>query len=103
VNSWLVIELSDQLEWPVCLEVKIKRDVVEMWLGSRSVAMIDRDALAAWLAEPVGTFERHEVALWMSELGPVVEVHNRVRPALVDPRVLGELRERLVRPPDPDE
>jgi hypothetical protein len=97
VNGRLVIELDDHLERSVQLEVKIKRDVVEMWVGSRSVAMVDRDALARWLADPVGTFERHEVALWVSPLGVVIEVWDRVRPALVDPRVLGDLRDRLVR------
>ncbi len=98
MNGRLVIELDDPLEQRVQLEVKIKRDVVEMWVGSRSVAMVDRDALATWLADPVGTFERHDVALWVSPLGLVIEVVGRVRPALVDPRVVGDLRDRLARP-----
>ena len=103
MNGRLVIELSDHLEWPVQLEVKIKRDVVEMWVGSRSVAMVDRDALATWLADPVGTFERHDVALWVSPLGLVIEVWDRVRPALVDACVLGDLRDRLAPPRHVDE
>ena len=103
MNGRLVIELSDHLEWSVQLEVKIKRDVVEMWVGSRSVAMVDRDALARWMADPVGTFERHDVALWVSPLGLVIEVSDRVRPALVDPRVVGDLRDRLARPHHVDE
>ncbi len=98
MNGRLVIELDDPLEQRVQLEVKIKRDVVEMWVGSRSVAMVDRDALATWLADPVGTFERHDVALWVSPLGLVIEVVGRVRPALVDPRVVGDHRDRLARP-----
>jgi hypothetical protein len=103
VNGRLVIELGDHLEWPVQLEVKIKRDLVEMWVGTRSVAVVDRDALATWLADPVGTFERHDVALWVSPLGLVIEVWDRVRPTLVDPRVLGDLRDRLARPRHVDE
>lgn len=95
--SWLVIDLDDQYGRPIRLEVKIKLDVVELWLGRRSVAMIDRDALEAWLIEPVGMFERHEVALWVSALGPVVEVRGSVRPALVDPHILVDLRERIAR------
>lgn len=103
MNGRLVIELDDHLEWSAQLEVKIKRDVVEMWVGSRSVAMIDRDALARWLADPVGTFERHDVALWVSPLGLVIEVGERVRPALVDPRVVADLRDRLAGPRHVDE
>jgi hypothetical protein len=95
--TWLVIDLDEGYGHPIRLEVKIKLDVVELWLGRRSVAMIDREALAAWLAEPVGTFERHEVALWVSALGPVVEVRGWVRPALVDPGIFIELQERITR------
>ena len=103
VNGRFVIELGDSLESAVQLEVKIKRDVVEMWVASRSVAMVDRDALARWMADPVGTFERHDVALWVTPLGLVIEVLDRVRPALVDPRVVRDLRDRLARPRHGDE
>lgn len=88
----VVIDASDALGRTTTVEVTVRRDTVEWWLGGRSVAMVDREVLARWLARPVGTFQRHELELWVSALGPVLEVTGRVMASVFAAEALNDLR-----------
>jgi hypothetical protein len=57
--------------------------------------MMDRERLAAGLQNPAGTFATHDVTLWFSHWGPVVEVEGTSRAAILDPEAFARLHSHV--------
>jgi hypothetical protein len=93
--AWLVLTVPT-LNGPIRVEVKLKRDVVEWWLGRRSIAMIDRDALKEWLERPRGVFSKHDVSLVEADQGVAIAIRGLLPPTLPMPPGLADLRRRLL-------
>jgi hypothetical protein len=77
------------------LEVKVKRDVVEWWLGRRCLAAIDKEQLREWLQGRITTVLSGELALVHTRLGPVVEAAGVLSPSPLTPTTFLDLRDAL--------
>lgn len=93
--GWVRLEVAT-FTGSVWLEVKVKRDIVEWWLGGRAVAMMDREELGRWLANPVGEFSWHEVTLLVGEWGPAVVIEDRIPLGTLNPQEFQDLREETL-------
>ncbi len=82
------------------MEDKVQLDPVESWAG-RGVAILDRDAFAAWLASPGGFFTRDEVTFEPAHWGLVVSFAGRIGRTVIAPVDVAELTATVsrARPP----
>ena len=77
------------------LEVKVKRDVVEWWLGRRCLAAVDKERLREWVHERIATVVSGELTLVHTRLGPMVEVPGVLSPSPLTPTTFLDLRDAL--------
>jgi hypothetical protein len=77
------------------LEVKVKRDVVEWWLGRRCLAAVDKERLHAWVHQWTATVVSGELTLVHTRLGPMVEVPGLLAPSPLTPTTFLDLRDAL--------
>jgi hypothetical protein len=77
------------------LEVKVKRDVVEWWLGRRCLAALDKERLKGWVYERTATLVSGELTLVHTRLGPMVEVPGVLALSPLTPTTFLDLRDAL--------
>ena len=89
------VAVVDAAARPAALEVKVKRDVVEWWLGRRCLAAVDREHLKRWIHGLTTTVQSGELALVHTRLGPTVEVVGLLAPCPLTPTTFLDLRDAL--------
>lgn len=78
---------------PACMELRICRDVVEVWLARHCFGVLDRDRLRTWLADPSGVAVVDEVTLSPTPDHQVaISLGDRVGPWPLTPSVLTNLQ-----------
>ena len=72
--EWSLPDISGS---PVTVQLRIRRETVEVWCRDRPVAILDRDQLAAWLAHPDGALICDEMSWMWSHMASVVCIYIR--------------------------
>ena len=93
--TWVHVDVVDLAGRLTVLEVKVKREFVECWLGRRCLAMVDRGTLAEWLLHRRGEVASGELLLVHAPGGPVVEAPGSLAPSPITPTSFLDLREAV--------
>ena len=72
--EWSLPDISGS---PVTVQLRIRRETVEVWCRDRLVAILDRDQLAAWLGDPDGALICDEMSWMWSHMASVVCIYIR--------------------------
>jgi hypothetical protein len=91
----LHVTVVDSAARVTVLEIKVKRDVVEWWLGRRCLAVFDKEQLREWVQQRVSQIVSGELALVHTRLGPVVEAPGVLAPSPLTPMPFLDLRDAL--------
>lgn len=89
------VTVVDAAARAIVLEVKVKLDVVEWWLGGRCLAAVDKERLREWVGERTETVLSGELTLVHTRLGPIVEVPGVLAPSPLTPTAFLDLRDAL--------
>jgi hypothetical protein len=90
--TWVHLDVVDLAGRLAVLEVKVRRDFVECWLGHRCLAMVDRGTLTEWVLERRDEVTSGELVLLHSPLGPVIEAPGALAPSPLTPTTFLDLR-----------
>ncbi len=93
--TWVSLDVVDHAGRLTVLEVKVKRDFVECWLGRRCLAMMDRGKLADWVLERREEVTSGELLLVHSPLGPVIEAPGALAPSPLTATSFLDLRDAV--------
>lgn len=93
--TWVHIDAVDVAGRPAVLEVKVRRDFVECWVGRRCLAMVDRGMLADWVLERRSEVVSGELVFVHTRLGPVIEGVGALAPSPLSPASFLDLRDAL--------
>ena len=91
--TWVRLDVVDLAGRLTVLEIKVRRDLVECWLGRRCLAVVDRGKLTEWVLERREEVASGELFLVHSPLGPVIEAPGMLRPSPLTPTDYLELRD----------
>jgi hypothetical protein len=91
----LHVTVVDTAARATVLEIKVKRDVVEWWLGRRCLAVFDKEQLREWVQQRASQIVSGEIALVHTRLGPVVEAPGALAPSPLTPTTFLDLRDAL--------
>ena len=93
--TWVHLDVVDEAGRPAVLEMKVRLDFVECWLGGRCLAMVDRGRFTEWVLGRRHEVLSGELALVHSPLGPVIDAPGALTPSPLTPMNLLHLRERV--------
>ncbi len=93
--TWVQLDVVDHAGRLTVLEVKIRRDFVECWLGRRCLAMVARGKVTEWVLEHRDEVASGELFLVHSPLGPVIEAPGALAPSPLTPTSFVDLRNAL--------
>jgi hypothetical protein len=77
------------------IELKFRRDSLEIWHREHCCAALDRDRLREWLARPTGVLMVDEVRLTAAEDGHVLLTATGIATRALVPSALAQLRQRV--------
>ena len=90
--TWVHLDVVDLAGRLAVLEVKVRRDFVECWLGHRCLAMVDRGAFTEWVLERRDEVASGELVLVHSTLGPMIKAPGALAPSPLTPTTFVDLR-----------
>jgi hypothetical protein len=90
-----LIATTDRWRRPVTVELRLRRDTVELRCGDRLRGVADREALGAWLRAPEGSFAYDDLTWFAAGPGIALAVDNAVPAWFLDEQLLTTLRVHL--------